>query len=76
MDKDIDDNNEHVPSVKKTSNYPSHALPVQESQTLKPTVCLSQDGIAAGVQTSISFLSGAEHGPKSTSVAAGYLGKT
>jgi len=49
---------------------------IQETQTLKPTVCLSQDGIAAGVQTTISLQSGTEHGPKSTSVAAGYLGKT
>jgi len=49
---------------------------IQETQTFKPTVCLSQGAVAAGVQTTISTLPGAQHGPKGTSTAVGYLGKT
>jgi len=48
---------------------------VQETQTLKPTICLSHSGIAAGLQTTISRQPGLEHGPKGTNIAVGYLGK-
>jgi len=45
---------------------------LQETQTLNPTVCLSKNMMAAGLQTSISFQSG--NGPQGTNIAAGYLG--
>jgi len=48
---------------------------VPETETFEPTVCLSQNNFAAGIQTTIQLLAGSEHGPKATSIAAGYLGK-
>jgi len=48
---------------------------VQETQTFKPTICLSHSEIAAGLQTTVSRQPGSEHGPKGTNIAVGYLGK-
>jgi len=48
---------------------------LQDTNTLKPTVCLSKDAFAAGMMTSIPFGAN-EPGPEATAVAAGYLGKS
>ena len=63
-----------TPTTTITQYRLSH-IPVQETQTLKPTICLSHSGIAAGLQTTISRQPGLEHGPKGTNIAVGYLGK-
>jgi len=47
---------------------------LQETQTFKPTLCLSKNEMAVGLQTSISIQSG--NGPEGTNIAAGYLGKS